>query len=269
LTDRASPTRSQRATPDPAGEPAARFDAVTARHHIEELPAADVDDLGRPELAAEPADPGEQCLVQAERVDLADAVGVIDQLLTHGNDSVPHRMPAASEIAGDVADSAAMTADLCRHPARSAYRQPAARRCDLGIVVAPAASTAGTPPALLTPQQPYRPTQARQIDQCDLADTMAMHHHNTRTRRPLTLKRDYDPQPQRPVAVANHDHIGQADHQRAHARSIGFQAGPLETRRLQTSLRIAEPLCRARDPPQITQPSNAESPQSAFRDGSQ
>jgi hypothetical protein len=39
--------------------------------------------------------------------------------------------------------------------------------------------------------------------------------------------------------------------------------GLLETRRLQTSLRIAEPLCRARDPPVRTpHTSNAESRQS-------
>jgi hypothetical protein len=53
-----------------------------------------------------------------------------------------------------------------------------------------------------------------------------------------------------PVGDTEHHDVGQADQQRAHARSIRFQAGGLlETRRLQTSLRIAEPLRRVADLP--------------------
>jgi len=37
----------------PFGEPAARLDVVTARHDVEQLATADVDNLGRPQLRAE------------------------------------------------------------------------------------------------------------------------------------------------------------------------------------------------------------------------
>ncbi|MEI2705361.1 MAG: hypothetical protein V9E89_08880 [Ilumatobacteraceae bacterium] len=50
-----------------AGEPATRFAAVTSLDDVEELAAADVDDLGRPALHPEPALPAEQGLVEAER----------------------------------------------------------------------------------------------------------------------------------------------------------------------------------------------------------
>jgi hypothetical protein len=54
-----------------------------------------------------------------------------------------------------------------------------------------------------------------------------------------------------------HAHVGQADQQRAHARTIRFQAGAPRDSRRQRSLRIAELLCRARDPyPTITPPSD-------------
>lgn len=88
-----------------------------------------------------------------------------------------------------------------------------------------------------------------------------MHRSAARTHGPLTVDPDRDATSQRPVGDTDHDDVGQADQQRAHARSIGFQAGAPRDRRLQTSLRIAESLCRARDPyPTITQPSDAERP---------
>jgi hypothetical protein len=85
----------------------------------------------------------------------------------------------------------------------------------------------------------------------------------TAARRPLNVGRDDDTQPLGPLADTDHTHARQADQQRAHARSIRFQAGAPRDSRLQTSLRIAEPLCRARDPtPDRTPPSD---PKRQFR----
>ena len=54
----------------------------------------------------------------------------------------------------------------------------------------------------------------------------------------------------------DHVHVGQPDQQRAHSRSIGFQAGVPCNSTTSTSLRLAEPLWHAWDQPRtITQPS--------------
>ena len=86
-------------------EPATRRDAVATGNDIE-VTAADIDDLGRAALGAEPADEREQRVVETERVDSADPVRVIDQVLTDCNDRVHHRMPATPEIAGDIGNCA-------------------------------------------------------------------------------------------------------------------------------------------------------------------
>lgn len=46
------------------GEPAARLGSISPGHDVEELSSAHVDDLGRPQLVAEPTDPGEQGLIE-------------------------------------------------------------------------------------------------------------------------------------------------------------------------------------------------------------
>ena len=124
----------------------------------------------------------------------------------------------------DLGDRAAVTADLQRRPPRRPGRQPAARRRDPRILLGPRPPTRRATPSLLAPHQPGRPTEHRQIDQHDLADTVTMRRPFT-ARRPLTVGRDHDAQPLRPLADTDHAHVGQADQQRAHARSIRFQAG--------------------------------------------
>jgi hypothetical protein len=207
------------------GEPAARFDAVAARHHIEELATANVDDLRRPQLRAERADPREQCLVETERGDVADPVGVIDQLLTDRHDNIHHGVPAAPEIAGHLSDGASMATDLQRRPPCRAGRQRAACRGDLRVLVAPAAPAPGATPALLAPHQPCRAAEHRQVHEHDLANTVTMHCATAPTCRSLRVDRDDDAEPGRQVADTDHDDVGQADQQRAHARSTGLQAG--------------------------------------------
>ncbi len=76
----------------------------------------------------------------------------------------------------------------------------ASGRRDFRVVVAPAATTGRATPALLAPHQPGRAPEHRQVDELDLADPVSMHD-------------------------TDHGHVGQPDQQRAHSRSIGFQAG--------------------------------------------
>ena len=78
-------------------------------------------------------------------------------------------------------------------------------------------------------------------------------------RRPLRRRSSITmTQPLRPLADTDHAHVGQADQQRAHARTIRFQAGAPETRRRRTPPRIAEPLCRARDLAYLTTSSHPQ-----------
>jgi hypothetical protein len=97
------------------------------------------------------------------------------------------------------------------------------RSADLGVVVAPAAAAADATPTLLAPHQPSGPTEHRQINEHDLANTVSMHPTATRTRSPLALTRDHDPQPQRPLINTDHGDLGQANEQRAHALRIDLQ----------------------------------------------
>ena len=99
------------------------------------------------------------------------------------------------------------------------------------------------------PHQPDRTPEAGQIHEHDLAVPVSVRGDRaTRTDRTILGADDLDTQPSRPVAHTQHRDVGQADKERAHARKIGLQQGLLETRRRKTPLRIAEPLCRVRDP---------------------
>ena len=241
------------------GQPSARPCSVPAWDDIEELPSADIDDLSRPQPGSVSADPGEQGLVEPERGHGTDPVGVIDQLFTDGDDGVHHRMPAATEIGRDLGHRTAMTADLQRHPPSRPCRQQAAGGADLGVFVAPAQATRLAAPALLAPHQPGRPAERRQIHQHHISHPVTMHDPATRTARPLRINGDDDTKPQGPVADTGHDHVGQADQQRTHARSIRFQAG---APRDSTTSDIAEnrraPVPRPGPSRQITPPSNAK-----------
>ena len=75
--------------------------------------------------------------------------------------------------------------------------------------------------------------------------------HDAAAVAPGSWTRDFDDnsQPSRPVAHTNDVHVGQADEQCAHPRSIRFQAGAPRDSMTSTSPRIAGPLRRARDLP--------------------
>ena len=180
-------------------------------------------------------------------------------MLADRDDGVHHGVPAAAEFACHIGHGTSVAPDVQRRPTSRTCCQRAPGRGDLGVVVAPAAATRRAAPALLAPHQPGRAAEHRQIHELDLADPVSMHDPATRTVGSTGRRLDNNAQPPRPVPDTDHVHVGQPDQERAHARSIGFQAGLLATQRLRTSLRLPEPLWRARDQPRtITQPSDAE-----------
>lgn len=178
-----------------SAELTARPAAVTARHQTEKLAAAHVDDPRRPQLGAELTNPREQRLVQPERRQVADPVGVIDLLLTNSHHGIHDRVPTTSEMTGHVRDSAVVAADLDRRTQRCPGNQRTPGSGDLRALVASGAPTSGATPALLAPHHPGRAAEDRQVHGHGLVDSVAMHRTNRRTCRPLAIDRDDNPQP--------------------------------------------------------------------------
>ena len=117
-------------------------------------------------------------------------------------------------------------------------------------MLSPRSLTRRATPSLLAPHQRGRPPEHRQVNQHDLTDTMTMRSPFA-ARRPLRVDRDHDAQPLRPLADTDHTHRGQADQQRAHARSIRFQAGaPRDSMALDTVENHRAPAPRPGSPPQ-------------------
>jgi hypothetical protein len=156
--------------------------------------------------------------------DITDPVRVIDEVFTHGDDSVRHRMPPAHEVGGHFGDGTAVTPDLHSDPSGRPSRQTAAGRADLGVLVAPALPAPGATPALRAPHQPGRSTERREIDERNLAHTVTLHDTATRTHGPIRVGGDDDTEPQRPLLDTHHHDVRRANEERAHARSIGVQA---------------------------------------------
>jgi hypothetical protein len=68
--------------------------------------SADVDDRRTPLLGAEPAQADEQRLVQPQRLDGADPVGVgFEECFAVGDNGVVDGVPVATQLGGDVADT--------------------------------------------------------------------------------------------------------------------------------------------------------------------
>ncbi len=117
-------------------------------------------------------------------------------------------------------------------------------------MLSPRSLTRRATPSLLAPHQLGRPPEHRQVNQHDLTDTMTMRSPFA-ARRPLRVDRDHDAQPLRPLADTDHTHRGQADQQRAHARSIRFQAGaPRDSMTLDTVENHRAPAPRPGSPPE-------------------
>jgi hypothetical protein len=88
-----------------------------------------------------------------------------------------------------------------------------------------------------------------------------MHHPATPAGRPISIDRHDDPQPQGSVTDTHHHDVGQADQERAHPRSIRFQAGaPRDSMASDTTDNRRAPVPRPGPSHQITPPSNAKRP---------
>lgn len=110
---------------------------------IAKLTPAHVDDLRRQGLGAQPDNPGEQGLVQADRSHVSYAVGVINKLFADDHDGVHHGVSTTAEIARDGRHCSPVAADLQRRPSSCSSRQRATRGADLSVLVAPATTTPG------------------------------------------------------------------------------------------------------------------------------
>jgi len=132
-----------------------------------ELPAAHVDDLGRPPLLSERAVRGEEGLVEPERVHGAEPGRILDERPAEHRDGVHHGVPVRAHVISDVGDRAAVTADLARRPSRGARCHLAACRRDPRILCRPRPVAGRASPPLLAPHQPRWTAEHRQIDQHD------------------------------------------------------------------------------------------------------
>ena len=173
-------------------------------------------------------------------------------------------MAVTAEIAGDLGDGSAVSADLERRPPASAVSD---RRPLIGDAVVDlderhhTTRHVGTTPTLLRPHQAGATAKARQIDEFDLEAIMQPHRPTTcRAGWPQGAGGDRDPQELGPVADADHVDVGQANKQFAPARSIGFQQGLLGLGRRRTPPRFVEPLPAPADPRQTQLTYRSEAP---------
>jgi len=184
-----------------------------------------VDDLSRPPLPAKRALASEQRLIQAEGADRTDTCRVLDQRFTHRDDRGHHRVPVTAQVGGHLGDAATVTANLARRPPRRSRRQRAAARADPPILGRPRPTTRRAAPPLLAPHQPRRSPEHRQVDKCDLRDTVTVRAATTAAHRPPPLGGDHDPQPPPPLTDPDDRDLGQANQQCAHARRLRLQQG--------------------------------------------
>jgi len=213
----------------PPVQPPATGGGVSAFDDVEELPVANIHDLGRPRLGAVAAKPGEKCFVETQSSHRADPVRPIDQSAAVGHDCVHHCVPLAAKIGGDARHGSAVPADLLGHPPASTRRHPATRRANLDILVGPAAPAIGATPPLLTPRQLRRPPEHREIRQTNDTNTMTGRRRPAPTVGSLPLQSDRDLKPAATIADTQNLDRRQANKKRAHARRIGLQQGLQET----------------------------------------
>jgi hypothetical protein len=131
-------------------------------------------------LVSPTAEACEQRLVQPQGIDVADAVGILDQRRAVGDDGVVDRVPVASEFDGHLVDAALVAADLFSDPPASAVGHHEARRCDVSSGLGERSDRARScraDPAALVPHQPCRASEGGEVDQLD--GPLVLHPHRT------------------------------------------------------------------------------------------
>jgi hypothetical protein len=212
-------------------DPRRRPGSCAPRDDVEQLRrASDVHDGGAPVLAAPPAGAGEERLIEAQRAHWADASRVVDQRRAVGGHGVHDGVPVTAELTGDLRHRAALAADLDGDPPPGPVGHRRACRGDLGVGLGPRPDTApslGAAPAALAPHQHRWTAERRQVDQRD--GRAVLHPRSS----PASGAADHlgsglNVHPQRPAGLVldtEDGHVGQADEQGAHARSVGLHRG--------------------------------------------
>jgi hypothetical protein len=113
-------------------------------------------------------EPDERGLVQPERGDPSDAVGIVDQRGAVGDHRPAHGMPVTTELACDLGHGAAVTADLLAHPPGGPVGDATVADHDPFIDLGPRpdrAAGVGAAPADLAPHRHDRAAERGQNDQ--------------------------------------------------------------------------------------------------------
>ena len=173
------------------GEPAARLNAVATRDDVEQLPESTSTIWVDHRWVRYGALTGEQRLVQPDRRDGPEAVRVVDQrgrrrrrrrpspCASHSPDRRPPR---------DTVRPWRPTCTVAHRAARVVIAQP--RRGDPRVLLGPRRRTAvGQRHRCLSPHQPGRATEHRQIDQLDLASTVIVRRRAAPGTRRVSLLR--------------------------------------------------------------------------------
>ena len=125
----------------------------------------------------------EQHLIEAERLDQSDALGVIiDQCLAVTKKGVVDGVPVAAQFLGDLLDAAPVLADLLGQPTTGPVGHEQARERNASINLAPTGPGTiriGTEEPSFVPDDPRRPPVHRQVHQRDPVAVLHPRHHPT------------------------------------------------------------------------------------------
>jgi hypothetical protein len=226
------------------------------------MAGADIDDRGAPYLGSPPSLPAEQRLVQPERVNVADAIGVLDQCRAVGvtaSLTVCQSQPSSRAYSATVRPSR----PTCSHTHRPAQSVIAPRAGAIRVLGGPRAHLAiqlRTAPPVLVPHQPRRPPEALQVDQLNSWPVLHPRHRATRRAlRPFRTRLDVHNDGLVALVVdAEHVHRRQADQQLAQARRVRLHRGSPD--RLAAELPILRaPVPRPVDPREHSHPAQIRS----------
>lgn len=212
-------------------EPLARPGTVSARHDIQQHATGDIHDRRRPALLAPRPDVVEHRLVEAERSDLTDPLGVVvNERCAVRDQGVVDRVPVAAELDCDLVHGSPATADLARDPPAGAVGQRLSRCGDPGVFAGPRlhrTRPVRALPAMLAPPQTRWATERGEIDELDLITIFdPASRAAPETRRSRTARLDmYLERVAGDIDNAENGDIGQANEQLADASRVTFQQG--------------------------------------------
>ena len=174
-----------------------------------------------------------QRLVQAQGVDLADPVRVLDQGLAVGDDDVVDGVPVTAELAGQIRDRAATAADLLSDPPAGPVGHHQPGRPDRGHRLGDRpdrTARCGGRTIGACAHQAGRPPERRQVDELD--GPAVLDPRRSVTARAPRSGPGLDMDAYRTIGFvhrAEHRHIAESDQQLADARVGSTSTGALES----------------------------------------